>query len=115
MRDELVQLKKISKILILANAKAIESELSKYATTDERKKIWVLIDGQTMSKDIAQSIGITKRGVDKFLKTLEIAELIENPRGEAPKRLLDYVPPSWLELVKVEVPKKKEEKPEEGE
>ena len=115
MSDELVELKKISKILILANAKAIETELSKYATTDERKKIWVLIDGQTMSKDIAQSIGVTTRAVDMFLKTLEIAELIENPWGKAPRRLLDYVPASWVELIKVEAPKKKEDKPEEVE
>lgn len=112
MSKELVELKKISKILILANAKAIENELSKYATTDERKKIWVLMDGQKMSKDIAKSIGISTRAVDIFLKILETAELIENPRGEAPRRLLDYVPPSWLELVKVEVPKEKKEKPE---
>lgn len=37
MGDELTELRKISKILILANAKAIETELSNYATTDERK------------------------------------------------------------------------------
>lgn len=108
MSDELVELKKISKILILANAKTIEVELSKYATTDDRKRIWVLIDGQKMSKDIAQSIGISTRAVDIFLKVLENAELIESPWGKPPKKMLDYVPASWLELIKVEVPKEKE-------
>lgn len=115
MNDELVELKKISKILILANAKAIESELSKYATTDERKIVWVLMDGKRKSKDIAKSIEISTRAVDRFLKILESAELIENPWGKAPKRLLDYVPPSWVELVKVEAPKEEEEKPEDVE
>jgi len=115
MSDELTELRKISKILILANAKAIEDELSKYATTDERKKVWVLIDGKRMSKDIAQSAGIKERAVYLFLKTLENAELIENPRGKPPKRILDYVPPSWLELIKIEVPKEKEQKMEETE
>jgi len=58
-----------------------------------------------MSKDIAQSIGISPDGVNKFLRTLEMAGLIDNPRRQAPKKLLDYVPSSWLELVKIETSK----------
>ncbi|MDH5754431.1 MAG: hypothetical protein OEY95_04420 [Candidatus Bathyarchaeota archaeon] len=112
MSDELAELRKISKILILANAKAIEDELSKYATTDERKKIWVLMDGNRMSKEIARSIGVTTRTVDKFLKALESAELVENPWGKPPKRILDYVPASWLELIKIEVATEEEQKSE---
>ena len=115
MSNELEELRKISKILTLVNAETIEKELSKYATTNDRKRVWVLIDGKRMSKDIAQSIGISIRAVDIFLKVLENAELIENPRGKPPKRLLGYVPPPWLELVKVEVPKEEEQKPEEVE
>lgn len=109
MSNELAELKKISKILILANARVLEDELSKYATSDDRKKVWVLIDGKRMSKEIAKSIGIKRRAVDTFLKILERAELIENPRGKPPKRTVDYVPPAWLELIKVEVPKEEEE------
>jgi hypothetical protein len=109
MGDELVELRKISKILLLANAKTLENELSKYATTDERKKIWVLIDGNKLSKDIAVSIGITRRGVDKFLKVLEKANLVESPYGKPPKRILDYVPASWLDLVKIEETEDKNE------
>ena len=102
MSDELSELKKISKILTLANAGLIENELSKYATSDDRKRIWVLIDGQRMSKKIAESIGVTQRGVDIFLKALAIAELIENPRGKPPKKIIDYVPATWLKLIKIE-------------
>jgi len=107
MSDELAELRKISKILILTNAESIENELSKYATTDDRKRVWVLINGQKMSKEIAQSIKIKKRAVEVFLKVLESAELIENPWGKPPKKILDYVPASWIELVKVEAPKEK--------
>ena len=106
MSDELTELKNISKILALVNAKAIETELLNYATTKDRKRVWVLIDGQRVSKEIAELIGITERGVNKILKIFETAELIENPRGEPPKRLLNYVPPSWLELVNIEVSRK---------
>jgi len=100
--SELEELKKISKILALVNAEALEIELSKYATTDERKRIWVLIDGKRMSKDIAASSGVTRRAVDLFLKSLERAELIESAWGKPPKRILDFVPASWLDLVKPE-------------
>jgi hypothetical protein len=109
MSNELAELKKISKILTLAHAKTIEDELSKYATTDERKRIWILIDGTRMSKDIALSAGIKRRAVDLFLKALETAELIENARGKPPKRILDYIPASWLDLLKLDVTSQKEE------
>lgn len=112
MSDELTELRKISRILTLVNAKAIEDELEEYATTDNRKKIWVLTDGIRMPNDIAQIIGISTRSVERFLKVLETAELIENLRGKPPKRLLDYVPASWLELMKVELSKEEEEKSE---
>ena len=114
MSDELAELRKISRILTLVNAKAIEDKLSEYATTDNRKKIWVLVDGKRMPNDIAQFIGISTRSVERFLKVLETGELIENLWGKPPERLLNYVPPSWLELIKVEVLSEEEEQePEE--
>lgn len=102
MSDELAELKKISKILTLAHSNAIEGALSKIATTDERKQIWVLIDGNLMSKDIADRIGITKDAVNKFLRMLQRAELIENPPRKPPRRLIDYIPPSWIDLLRPE-------------
>ena len=100
--SELAELKKISKILLLANAKTLEEELSKYATNNERKIIWVLIDGNRLSKDIATIMGVTPQAVNRYLSILDNASLIENPWGKPPKKLLDFVPASWLELVKVE-------------
>lgn len=107
----LQELKKISKILVLVNAHTIESELSKIATTDTRKKIWVLIDGKRMPQEIADIIGVSKRAVLYFLEDAAAAGFIEyNPR-EPPKRILDYVPPSWISLVT----EKREEEKEENE
>lgn len=100
--SELAELKKISKILLLSNSKTLEIELSKYASTPERKKIWVLIDGNRLSKDIATIVGVTPRAVNMFLATLENASLIDNPWGKPPKKLLDYVPAAWLGLVQTE-------------
>jgi hypothetical protein len=102
MSDELAELRKISKILLLVNAPVIESELGKIATTNDRKRMWVLIDGVRMPKDIATLLKVTDRAVRYFLDVLTAAGFIENVRGEPPKKILDYVPPSWIELVQVE-------------
>ena len=115
MMSELDELKKISKMLILVNAKALEMELSKYATTNERKKAWILIDGTRLPEEIGVKAGMKLRTIQEFLKILVDATLIENFRGKPPKKLLDYVPASWLELIKPEEKNQKEEKNDEPE
>lgn len=108
MSDELKELKNIRKILTLAYAKAIENELGKYATTDERKKIWVLIDGTNMPKDMVRLISKLKvRAVNIFLNDLEKAGFIENPKRKPPRKLINYVPPTWIELLEENKSKKK--------
>ena len=103
------ELRKISKILILTNAEAVEKELSKIASTNDRKKMWVLMDGKRMPAEIAKEVGVTAMAVSYFLNTGVTAELIEYQRGEPPRRALDYVPPTWVELLKIPVPKEAEE------
>ena len=93
------ELKKISKILILANASIIEKELSKIANSDARKRIWVLIDGKRMPKDLAKEAGVTQMAVSYFLNAAASAEFIEYTKREPPCKILDYVPPSWIDLV----------------
>ena len=36
--------------------------------------------------------------IEKFLKELETADLIANPKRKPPYRLLDYIPPNWKKL-----------------
>lgn len=93
------ELKKISKILILANVAIIEKELSEIANTDARKKMWVLMDGKRMPKDLAEDTGVTNMAVSKFLRAATRAGFIEYVQREAPSRIWDYVPPSWIELL----------------
>jgi len=102
MTDELAELRKISKILLLANAPTIESELNKIATSEDRKRMWVLINGVRTTKDIASQLKVTERAVRYFLDGLTAAGFIENLRGAPPKKILDYVPPSWIELVQAD-------------
>jgi hypothetical protein len=95
------ELRKISRILLLANAASVEKELSKIATTNERKKMWVLMDGKKMPKDLAKETGVTIMTVSNFLAAGVATEFVEYNRGEPPRRILDYVPPNWIELVKL--------------
>ncbi len=96
--EVLRELKKISKTLLLVNAQTIERELSKVATTDERRRIWVEIDGKKTTAEIAAAVGVTQRSVQRFLKDAKLVELIDY-QGDSVRRLLDYVPPSWIQLM----------------
>ncbi|MGI0086802.1 MAG: helix-turn-helix domain-containing protein [Nitrosotalea sp.] len=99
----LKELRKMSKILIMSNGANLERELGKYATNEDRKKIWVLIDGNRQADDIVKATGLTKTPVYNFLKILEDSDLIERQRGKPPKRLLDYVPAEWTNLVQTDI------------
>lgn len=95
----LKELRKIAKILLLANAPLVQKEIEKIANSDARKKMWVLTDGTRMQKDIANEVKVTQAAVSYFLNAAVAAELIEYRKGEPPRRLLDYVPPEWIEII----------------
>jgi len=100
LSEELKELKKITRILTTVNAEALEKAITKYASTDERKKIWVLIDGTKLPKDMVSKIGnIKQRAIENFLDELEKAQLITNPKRKPAEKLIDYVPPEWIELL----------------
>jgi hypothetical protein len=96
------ELKKISRLLTLAHSRQVEVELSKIASTDDRKKMWILIDGKNMAKDIAHVTGVSERGVNYFLSQAVGAGFVENAPRKPPTRSIDYVPPAWLDLLKSE-------------
>lgn len=93
------ELRKISKILLLANSAQLDKELEKVADNDTRKKIWVLIDGKRMPKDIAKQVGVSLMTVSRFLDSASAADLVSYTQREPPSKILDYVPASWLSLV----------------
>jgi hypothetical protein len=109
MSYELLELRKISKLLTLVNGEALEKELSKYATTDERKRVWVLINGERLPDDLAIGSGMKGAAVYNFLKLLTNAELIQSPHGKPPIKVIDYVPASWLDLLKSETDNKNQQ------
>lgn len=95
----LEELKKINKILTFVNAEAITKELEKVCTTNERKMMWALMDQKLMVNDIANRVGRTFQAVSIFLTIAESLGLAKNPRNQPPYRIIDYIPPNWLELI----------------
>lgn len=77
----------------------IQIELEKICTTNQRKMMWVILDREKMSNEIAQIVGRTTRAVDMFLEKAEYYQIAKNPRNEAPYRLFDFIPSGWSELV----------------
>jgi hypothetical protein len=94
----LKQLQLITRILTIAHADRVANELAKIATTDDRKKMWILIDGKQMSRDIARKLNVSDRAVNYFLREATLAGFVENPRRKPPAKLIDFTPPSWLPL-----------------
>ena len=90
-------LKELLLIMKIANREVIERELSKVASTNERKLMWLLFDGKTHTGEIAKKIGKNKRTVQYFVNDLVSLGLVDPQRG-FPKRQLDYVPAEWLKL-----------------
>ncbi len=93
------ELKKISKILVLTNGAELEKQLEKYATNEDRKKVWVLIDDNRQVDDILRESGLKQRAVYNFLKNLEDAQLIAREFNKPLTKTIDFVPASWLELI----------------
>jgi len=111
----LKELEKISKILLLVNGDKLESELNKICSTNDRKKIWVLIDKKMNPEDISKQAEILIGTVRNFITMLEKAELVENVYGKPPVKMIDYIPPKWVELLKNTKNKAKDTDPERSE
>ena len=55
-----------------------------------------------MPKDIATAAKVTPQAVSYFLSAAKAAELVEYDPRDPPRRILDYVPPAWLELIELQ-------------
>lgn len=95
MLEELRNIRKLLEILVRGE---IYKSLEEIATTNERKKIWHLIDGSRSTEDIANTLNITQRAVQIFLQKLNQENLIEFEKRGYPIRKYDYVPNQWRDL-----------------
>ncbi len=73
----------------------VKSELSKLASSVDRKRIWMLCDGATSTTEIAKSVGVSKRAVQYFVQDGLKSGLVSVDRRGYPRRTIDWVPPDW--------------------
>lgn len=98
MQKILDELRKMNKVMTLVNGDKIETQLAKFATTPERKKIWALMDGTRDMGELIRASGLKQAPVYKFVTALENAQLVQRAHGQPPIRVVDFVPAEWAEL-----------------
>ena len=90
------ELVKIRALLERLARKELKEDLEKIANTPQRKKIWILCDGMTSTKEIATKVGLSQRAVQFFISELKERDLIIMERRGFPKRKYDYIPSDWI-------------------
>ncbi|MHA1757419.1 MAG: hypothetical protein ACTSVV_11655 [Promethearchaeota archaeon] len=101
------ELKMIKNLLIITNKELIENFLESIITTQKRKLMWCLINGENTTKKIAEMTKTTTRAVQYFLSDLFDFGLIALTKNSPPKKILNYIPPEWLKLKEKELNLKK--------
>jgi len=90
--EELVKVRYLLEIMVRDELKkAVES----IATTNERRRIYALLDGLSSTEEIAQRAGVSQRAVQLLVKDLLYAGLVSLEKRGYPRRTFDYVPSEW--------------------
>jgi len=89
------EIQKIRQLLEILTRDSMKKELEKYATTNQRRRIWALCNGFLSTDQIAKRAGVTTRTVQLFLEELRKAELVTFIKRGYPKRRFDFVPSEW--------------------
>lgn len=76
----------------------IKDKIEKVASTPQRRKMWILSDGENSSSEIAKKVKVSKRSVRYFMNEGKKAGIIIVVKRGYPKRKIDYIPENWKEL-----------------
>ena len=90
----LVELAHIRRLLAVLSQDKLESFTDsinkKYLTTDQRRRMYEMFDGENSYKAIADAVSLSSEGVRKFAVQLEqagLVELVSNGKTKNPKRV----------------------------
>ncbi len=110
-KESLVEIKKL--INIVAIQTAVE-RIEKLNWTEKQKAIWVLCDGKSTRKQLAQKSGVHLNTVKPFVEEAMCYGLLEEEKakGGHPKRVVDYAPSEWKSYIKKKEVVNKSEKAE---
>lgn len=73
----------------------VKNELSRLASSNDRKRIWILCDGATTTAEIAKRVGVTRRAVQYFVQDGLKSGLLDVDKRGYPRRTVDWIPPDW--------------------
>ncbi len=73
----------------------VRDELSRLASSLDRRRIWILCDGATTTTEIAKKVGVTNRAVQYFVQDGLKSGLLNVDRRGYPRRTIDWAPPDW--------------------
>lgn len=90
--DELIQVRKLLTILSQDKLQSFNENIEKtYLTTDQRRQMYDMFDGDNSYKAIADTVKVSSEAVRKFAIQLEKVGLIElislNGKAKNPKRI----------------------------
>jgi len=92
VHGELVKVRHLLEILV---REELKKSLEELLTTQERRKIYAIMDGLSGTEEIAQKVGVSQRSVQLLVKDLSDAGLVSLGRRGHPRRTFDYVPSEW--------------------
>ncbi len=90
----LKELQSIKRILTLSFEDKLEHAIHSFASTDLRKKLWVLSTGEYSYANMAEFLKTTPRNVQYFISEGTEKGLLELPKRGFPKRAIDFIP-NW--------------------
>jgi len=93
------QLDGVYRLLEIQTRPQIEATLQKLATTKERRKVWILSDGERKTEEIARLSGNAIRTVQVFVQEADRAGLMDTRKRGTPRRRFDVIPADWAPLV----------------
>jgi len=98
MKEILSNLVSLKELLELLAIPLIKEKVEKLASTSQRRKMWILSNGENSTRGIAQKVKVSNRSIRYFVNEGRKAGIIITVKRGYPKRKIDYIPEDWKEF-----------------
>ncbi len=99
LREIEARLDGIYRLLEIQTRPQIEAILQKLSTTKERRKVWILCNGERKTEDIARLSGNSLRSVQLYVQEAERLGLMDTSKRGCPRRRFNVTPTDWSPLI----------------
>ena len=102
LREVRTTLETIRRILEIQSRPALLTEIKRLASTTERRKMWILSNGDLKTPELAPKAGLKLRAAQYFVEEGTRAGLLAVVNRGCPERTIDLVPEDWTEIREIE-------------